>query len=125
MPAKDYTTALEKPTEVAPLTHSFTITVKNDDRFKPVQCNMVMSSDYNLIFTFRGENEEYAITLYWKADVQRNIESKEPVYTYATPSTDGTYNAGSLTESHMLQVTATWDKENVTISRGEAINNDV
>ena len=118
-----------KPTgDLERLSYSFTITVPDDSRFGTVKCTLVMTNNYDLTVTFVGENSvpdkddgaeggEYAITVYWQAEVEQEKKVGTPKYDYYTD-----YNSGKQTQTDTLKIIAEWKKENVTISRGEVKN---
>lgn len=121
-----------RPSEVPSVTYEFTVTVQDgsgnaDDKYGTVNCKLVMNANYDLLLTFNCGNGEYAITVYWVAEVQAVQTTSEPEYVYADSAVqdeNGYYTVGTMTQKRTLQVTVTWKKENVTISRGEAITNE-
>lgn len=123
----------EKPENApASISYKFNITVEDksgnqDTTFGKVDCELVMNANCDLIFIFSSENsneeesKEYSISVYWKAEVNSVPTAEKPVYKYVDLDANGHYTTGSLTEEHNLKVTVQWNKENVTISRGEAV----
>lgn len=121
------TESFSKPTgDLERLSYSFTITVPGDSRFGTVNCTLVMTNNYDLTVTFVGENSvtdkdagaeggEYAITVYWQAEVEQEKKVGTPKYDYYT----GDHKSGKQTQTDTLKIIAEWKKENVTISRGE------
>lgn len=125
-----------KPEKIDNEVYKFTIDVTTNDtsgidRFEPVHCRLIMGSNYNFTLTFTGESDEYAVTVYWTADVKVTTETDEPEYTYTDPViVDGKeiYTSGVLTTTQKRKVNITWEKgkngKNVTISRGAIIDNE-
>lgn len=103
----------------ADLAYTFTIS-PNDGSFGTVECSLVMSANYDLVFSFSNKDESgssYSVNLYWGATVDEAPERGEPVYSY-TESGD----TASQTIKQSKSVTVQWLRANVTISRGEAEN---
>ncbi len=121
-----------RPSQVPSVSYEFTVTVQDssgntDDKYGTVNCKLVMNANYDLLLTFNGGDGEYAITVYWVADVKAVQSTSEPEYVYADSAVqdeNGNYTVGTMTQKRTLQVTVRWKKENVTISRGEAITNE-
>lgn len=124
----------QKPTadDVKTVTYELQITVENNTQFGTVNCKLVMADNYNLTLTFTSAStsestsgsaddqaSRYSITVYWVPTVTAEPKAKEPVYEYTTP-TGGGYRTGYMTQEHTLTVKVKWEKENVTISRGDA-----
>lgn len=81
-----------------------------------VNGTLIMGANYDLIMTFSFAAEggaAYAVSAYWKADVREIDEESTPVFSY----TDG--GDVSVTTRQKRTVCVTWDKKNVTVSRGE------
>lgn len=114
----------KKAEKVDSISYRFTISVKDSQKFGTVTCKMVMNANYDLILTFNGGDSEYAITVYWVADIKEEKSTKPAEYKYTEAGTGG-YTTGHMTQVDTLKVTVTWSKENVTISRGEAITDEV
>lgn len=113
--------------------YTFTISVPDDSAFQTVACTLEMGSDYNLLFSFQVQETlqadgvgdklemgEYAITLYWQAEVDFSQTTGNPTYTYTKQDASGNFISGSMLQERTLQVTARWRREDVIISRGEA-----
>ena len=118
----------KKPETVESVSYEFTMKVEDgsgnpNEKYGTVSCKLVMNANYNLLLTCNGGNSEYAITVYWVADVDPAKAAGTPKYVYADAETDGSYKKGTMTQRDTLQVTAIWKKEKVTISRGEVIAN--
>lgn len=103
--------------DLAPVEFNFTVTVPDDNRFGTVKCKLVMNTSYDLNLTFSGEDGEYAISVYWQATLNQTKTAGKPIYDYTTPTGDQ-YTNGHLTQTNELTITAKWEKDNVTISRG-------
>lgn len=99
---------------------SFTITPDAGNAGK-VECTLMMNLNYDLLFTFScfsGDTTLYSVNLYWEAEVEDPISTKQPVYEYTNDR-----KSGSMYIQQTKTVTAKWNKENVTLSRGEATSN--
>ena len=124
--------ALTRPTpvQIPSVSYEFTVKVQDskgqeDSKYGTVNCKFVMNANYDILLTFNGGDKEYAITVYWVADVSTTIATDNPKYVYADGEAvdeNDHYLKGSMTQLRTLNVTVKWDKKNVTISRGEAIN---
>lgn len=118
----------KKPEKVETVTYELQFTVENNTLFGTVNCKLVMADNYNLTLTFTAEStsgsgnnqdSRYSITVYWVPTVTAEPKAEEPKYEY-TQQTDGSYRTGYMTQKHTLTVKVKWEKENVTISRGDA-----
>lgn len=117
----------KRPTSVPTLSYTFSISVEKgdtaDDRFGTVECKMLMTTNYDLLFTFKSTTGEYAITVYWPPELEETKKEEKPTYSYTTKE-NGVFVNGSMVQNRTLSVVAKWLKANVTISRGEAITGE-
>ncbi len=95
------------------LNYSFSVVPEGGN---PVDVKLVMNATYDLLFSFayRGaDGASYGVNLYWRATVEETAEKGEPIYSYTESG-----ETASITIKDSKQVRVTWNKADVTISRG-------
>lgn len=104
-----------RPDAPSSIEYNFTVQLQNDTH-DAVHGKLIMNANYDIILLFDyGDSGAYSISVYWEAVVNENKTASEPKFDYTAD-----HKKGSQTQNNRLQIVVTWDKANVTISRGEA-----
>lgn len=98
----------------------FDITVAGNES-QSVKGRIIMNSNYDLLISLtcsKNGDSPYSLNIYWEATVTEKTSSEPNKFEIS----DG--GMGKMTTKQTKTVTVNWLKENVTISRGEAVTSE-